>query len=404
MARKPTEGQSAIDLAGGSTSATAVEGGMKSGESPAPERGTVIVEAGELAKAVRRIRPFASQRGSHPILKAVRMTTEENGLRLTVCNGEQWMTTTVPARADEFDIAVSVADLGEIAGELEGRIKIKRPTAAVVSLEDQVIDARLLAYPAGEFPELPKLEERTGEAKIEVAEIDKIVSQAGFAVSDDMSRAYLTGLFFGSNDKGRIAVATDTHRLAVCPIEFIEGHIDGIVPYNAVRAFPWASAGTVQAYQYEGKIDLRYDGYRLVSNLLIGQYPNWERVVPAEFTRMWTVDRREMIRSIRRAMIYGRDNANRIRFTAEGDSIKVSGRSEDRGEIAVKVPMISKNGQIEIAFNGRYLIDALNACGTDGAVFEMTEPARPAVIRPVADLKPELHPKNFVVVMPMALG
>lgn len=110
------------------------------------------------------------------------------------------------------------------------------------------------------------------------------------------------------------------------------------------------------------------------------------------------MDRDELSVNIKRAMILARDSANRIRFSGQGEKIVISARSEDKGEAKEEVAMVSKNGDVDIAFNGRYVIEALNALEGEGVRAEMTESSRPAILRPTDS------EDTFCVVMPMAMG
>jgi DNA polymerase-3 subunit beta len=81
-----------------------------------------------------------------------------------------------------------------------------------------------------------------------------------------------------------------------------------------------------------------------------------------------------------------------------GDTVVISSRSEDKGEAKEEVACVSKNGDMKIAFNGQYVLEALAAMEADGVKAEMTEPSRPAVLRPT-----EGGDDHFCVVMPMAV-
>jgi len=99
-------------------------------------------------------------------------------------------------------------------------------------------------------------------------------------------------------------------------------------------------------------------------------------------------------------LILARDNANRVRFKGQGDQILLSARSEEKGEAKEEVPMIPQNGDVEIAFNGKYVQDALSQIGGQGVRIEMTESSRPAVFKPADDESNSY----YCVIMPMALA
>lgn len=358
----------------------------------------------DFASALAIAASASSQRSSHPVLQSIKLEAEGAALKLTGCDGEMWATATAAANVETSggvcvqqkllsDIVTALAD-SEISVELDG---------TVVFLRSKESEWKLLALPADEFPPMPSVENES-QLTLPMGEFRGAVDSVGFAVSDDMSRAYLTGVLFTYDGQVLTMVATDTHRLAVNRMhrEGIGSPLTAIVPEKALRTIkqmPVAEDETITVSFDASRLTVDVGSAKMVAQLLTGAYPNWERVVPQEFTRMWTVDRVELYDNIKRAMILARDNANRVRFSGKGDKVVISARSEDRGEAKEEVPIISKNGEVDIAFNGAYVMQALQSMPTEGVVAEMTEPSRPAVFRPV-----EGGEDRFCVVMPMALG
>ncbi|MCW5939024.1 MAG: DNA polymerase III subunit beta [Fimbriimonadaceae bacterium] len=358
----------------------------------------------ELSDALSIAASASSQRTTQTVLQSIRLKADDSVLNLTGCDGEMWASASLPANVGEpGGICVQQKLLSEIVAALgDGPVEISLEGTSVVMRHDQS-EWKLLAFPEDEFPNMPEIQPQA-ELTLPMSEFKEAVEGVSFAVSQDFTRAHLTGVLFNYDGAVLTLVATDTHRLAVNRIHRpgIGSQINVIVPEKAlrtIRALPIAP---------ESPLVLQFDGSRLIvdagtakmtSQLLTGQYPNWERVIPQEFTRAWTIDRVELFENIRRAMILAKDSANRVRFSGKGDRVIISARSEDRGEAKEELPVISKNGELEIAFNGRYVMDAINSLGSDGVVAEMTESSRPAVFRPS-----ENGENRFCVVMPMALS
>ncbi|MCC6403713.1 MAG: DNA polymerase III subunit beta [Fimbriimonadaceae bacterium] len=345
-----------------------------------------------------------SQRTAHVYHQSIRIVAEDAKLTLTGNDGEMWATASCPAEVgDPGEICVQQRLLAEIVGVLpEGTLELElRGTQLWLRLGHG--EWLLTTFPADEFPPEQTVSEGAS-LTLPMGELNAAVESVIYAVSDDSSRQHLTGVLFQYDGNELSLVATDTHRLAVKRLrrEGIGNNVDAIVPAKALRAIKQLPVDA------ETEIVLRLDSERLsvdvgsarvVTQLLSGQYPSWERVVPREFTRQWTVDRNELLDNVRRVLVIGKDNANRIRFSGKDDRVMISARSEDRGEANQEIPAISRNGDVEIAFNGRYIVDALMAMPGDGVVAELTEPSRPAVIRPA-----EGGEDRFCVVMPMALS
>lgn len=356
---------------------------------------SVSVDSGVLMAALRSVAGSVNNKSSHPALRSVRLRADRNLLTLTTCSGEHWSETTVETDSlDGLDVLAPHAALSKFVAECEGRVSLTKE-GVVLNGESGPMTFRLLSMPIDDFPVVPDV---SGDVcKVTLGELRRVWEKVAYCASDDMSRAYLTGLYF---EDGK-AVATDTHRLAVCPVSFKEGSLSGIFHLSAFRPFVNGKEGddaTVTVTVSEDRSKTEHAGLTVTAQKIKGAYPNWQRVVPQEHTKSWTLDKLELVKAVRTAMLMAKDNANRVRLKGAGMGLTVSARSEDVGECSRSCMCASSGGDVEIAFNGRYLLDALRACDSEGVCFETTEPSRPAVIRGVPDAP------GFVVVMPMALG
>jgi DNA polymerase-3 subunit beta len=364
----------------------------------------VTVTKENFADALEIAHSATSTRAAHPVLTTLRLTAKDGKLELTGCDGEMWAIAAAAANVeDEGGICLSANLLNQIVNSLSaGDIVVEvQGTSAV--LRHGKSEWKMMAFPSEEFPDVPEVSP-TSELELEMNELRRAVDSVAYAVCDDPSRPVLTGVLFNYDGQTLTLVATDTHRLAVNQIERegIGSSLSVVVPNKALR-----SLRTLNVADDE-KIKVSFDDQRLfldvgtakiTAQLLSGNYPNWERVVPNESTRSWTMDREEFMENVNRALILAKDNAYRVRFACEDETLVISARSEDKGEGREEVGVVSNNGNLEIAFNGRYVKEALQAFETEGVKAEMTESSRPAIFRPV-----DASDGRFCVIMPMALG
>lgn len=358
----------------------------------------------DLGDALSVAAAASSVRTALPVLASIRLQTVDGGVSLLGCDGEMWAHATAAARVETTGaVCVNQKLLSDIVNNLpEGEVEVSLEGTQVF-LRLGVSEWRLMAFPADEFPPIPAITP-AANLTLPAGHLKKAIASVSYAVSDDTSRPVLTGVLFTYDGETLTLVATDTHRMAVTKIkqEGIGTAVTAIVPEKALRVIKnltLADNDDLTIGFDDARLTVDIGSAQVVSQLLSGTYPNWERVVPGEYTRSWTMDKGELYENIKRAMILARDNANRIRFKGEGDKIVLSARSEDKGEAKEEVSIISKNGDVEIAFNGRYVMEALNALEAEGVRAEMTESSRPAILRPV-----EAEDETFCVVMPMAIG
>lgn len=358
----------------------------------------------DLHEALNLAATASSVRTAMPILSTLHIVAEASQIILTGCDGEMWAERKILANVKEpGSVCVSAALVRELISKLpDGNISIESDGGMVYVRFGQS-DWRMMGLPSEDFPSFPEINEKNS-LSLTMGEFREVVDGVAFAVADDSTRPVLTGVQMKYDGENLILVATDTHRLAVRKLtkSGIGSNMEAIVPEKALKAIrnlPLTDEEEIKVIFDESQIAVDSGPARVACQLLVGQYPNWEKVVPAEATRTWMVERVELIDNVNRAMILAKDSANRIKFSGKGDQVVISARSEDKGEAKEEVAAVSKNGDIDIAFNGRYVLDALTALRCDGVRAEMTEPSRPAVFRPVEDQE-----RHFCVIMPMALG
>ena len=346
----------------------------------------------------------SSQRSALPILMTVRIEAADSGLTLLGCDGEMWAQRKVLAHIENPGaICVSSQLLKDVVSNLpDGQVTLEVDGTSVF-LRQGASEYKLMILPADEFPKIPEVVENS-QLALSMGELRTAVDSVMYAVAEDQSRPQLTGVLFVYDGEVLTLVATDTHRLAVRRLhqEGIGSKIHAILPAKALRsikALPLNDDDTVTVRFDDTRLAVDAGDCKVVSQLLAGTFPDWERVVPKEHTRTWTVDRAELLDNIKRTLIIAKDSANRIRFSGSGDQVLLSARSEDKGEAKEMVSVVSKDGDIEIAFNGRFVQDVLGSLKSDGVRAELTESSRAAVFRPI-----EGGDNQFCVIMPMALG
>lgn len=347
----------------------------------------------------------SSLRTSLPILQNLKIEAGEGGLRVVGCDSEMWVERKVACMVDDPGaVCVQARLLVDLVSSLpEGDVQLKVLDDQHLLMQQGASEYRMNTLEAEDFPEPPDYGGE-GELSLAMGVLRDAVDSVIFAVSQDAHRPILTGVLFSYDGDTLTLVATDTHRLAVRKVKQpgIGASITAVVPEKALKAIkhlPLGDEDVVTISFGNGRLGVAAGGAKVVSQLLAGTYPNWERVVPTEFTRTWTVELDQLEEKVKRARIIARDNANRVKLSGKGDQILISAHSEEKGDAKEEVHMVASNGDVEIAFNCDYVLDAVGVIKGQGVKIEMTESSRPAVFRPADD-----DGSYFCVIMPMALA
>lgn len=357
----------------------------------------------ELFEAVSAANAAASGRSPIAILQNLKLDGDETGMRVLGCDGEMWVERRVACMVEEPGaVCVPSKLMNDLVSNLpDGDIQLQTSDTQGMLLKQGASEYRVLTHEPSDFPEPPSFGGE-GELTLKMGVFKDAVDSVLFAVSTDSHRPILTGVLFQYDGTTLTLVATDTHRLAVRRVaqEGIGSNVTAVVPERALRAMKNMPIGDDEDITIRfggGRLGVDSSGARIISQLLAGTYPNWERVVPSEFTRAWRVEADQLVERVKRVLILARDNAFRIRMSGTGDQLLLTARSDERGEAKEQVTMLPQNGDIEIAFNGNFIRDALSGIKGPGVRIEMTENSRAAVFRPTDD------DTYLCVIMPMAL-
>jgi DNA polymerase-3 subunit beta len=365
----------------------------------------VTCERRELHEGLQTVARAVSGRSSLPILGNVLMEPGADALRLAATDLELGIERFVPARiAEPGPVTLPAKTLSEIVGVLpEADVTI----AADAGGGDVVITCRRSEYriqglPAEEFPVLPEVG-ADATFSLPEKELRDIIRQTILAASVDDTRPILTGVYTLLENHTLVMVATDTHRLAHRRGTVAEaaGEVTAIIPARALnelsRVLEAESEQPVHVRLDKNQVQFRTERTAVVSRLIEGQFPKYEKVIPSEYTRKLTIQKEEMQQAVRRVAVVARENSSRIVLRTAGEALTFTAEAPALGRAFEEVEVIREGDDIQIAFNARYLQDVLGVLDSEGLYLEMTEPLRPAVVRPVDG------PDYLMVVMPMSL-
>jgi DNA polymerase-3 subunit beta len=162
----------------------------------------------------------------------------------------------------------------------------------------------------------------------------------------------------------------------------------------------------VRTLSDEGSVNVSFDdrqvAFRLnrieyVSNQIDGKYPNYEAVVPKEFSRELRFQKPPMLAAIRRAAILSDIKNSAITVHFQGDKVSIEAESYDKGRIHEEIPAVVQGEDFKMVFNYKFLQDVLKAVDKEEVVLQVNQPTTPAVFRGADE------DSYFYLVMPIKL-
>jgi len=126
----------------------------------------------------------------------------------------------------------------------------------------------------------------------------------------------------------------------------------------------------------------RLEHVELAAQLIDGNFPDYNQIVPKTFNTRVQVQTSEFLKACKAANVFARDAKYAVRLDITPGGVTVQAVSAETGDNIGHVDASVEGEPLQIAFNGKYLIDHVSAVGTEGAAIELTTPSAPAVFRP----------------------
>lgn len=391
-----------------------------------------------LAKGLSIVGRAVSSRSTMPVLANILIEASDNQLRLAATNLEIGVTCWIGAKVeDPGSITVPARLLTEFVNSLPPeRIDMELIVRTqTLNLRCASFDANMKGIDAASFPIIPTVESVMGGAdngfeplKIELPSsgLRKMVDQVVFAASTDESRPTLTGVEVTFKEDRLTMAATDGYRLSVRS-SIVDGVLPAtpttvIVPARSLSELARISADADETrpvqvlvtqernqilFQIWGKGSESKGGafhrVELASQLIDANFPDYRAIIPKTHTTRTVVDTAALLKAVRVAFLFARDNANIVRLKiqpangATPGHLNLAATSADMGDSVNQLDAMVEGDDLEISFNAKYLIDVLSQIDEPQVIIETTQPTRPGTIRPVGMGEEEfLH-----VVMPM---
>ena len=358
-------------------------------------------------KKISFVNHAVSNRSQLPILLNLLLLAKKGKFFISATDLEIGIEISVPASIEEDGgTTVPAKTFYELLGNIsKGKITLYTKNNSLFFEADKIKTVFQTISPE----EFPKIYDERGDGiatidnKTLVGDLPRVV----LAAANDVGRPALSGVLIKKEEKGGgfLMVATDGYRLSLKKgkgSEKLAGKKDQeslLVPARLIRELvsvkDWA--GDIEIYSSSGNNQILFflEDAVLVGRLIEAEFPNYEKIIPSDFSTRVVTDREEFQKAVKTCSIFAREAANIIKLSLEKGKIVVSASAPSLGETSVDVEAVLDGEENEIAFNARYLLEFLGSVNSEKIIFEMTGPLNPGVFK-LDDDKDFLH-----IIMPI---
>lgn len=226
-----------------------------------------------------------------------------------------------------------------------------------------------------------------------------------FAVASDQIRPQLMGILWDVKPDGIIFVATDTRKLVKYENKSAQPGIERrlILPLKPAVLLKQllSKEEDVKVVLTDKSATFTTERLTLSCRLIKGNFPPYERVIPADNPFVATFDRESILTAVRRVSVCA-DPAHglmKLRFTHGLLEIKVDDTSHSTFAVE-KVPCDYDGRDLVIGFSAGYLIEIFNTLPTENILMKLADPSRPGVFVPEENAE---NTDLVIILMPMTV-
>jgi DNA polymerase-3 subunit beta len=326
-----------------------------------------------LLKPLQAVSGIVERRHTLPILANVLLEPKDGKLYVTATDLEMQITahsdlevkdgaaTTVAARKLQ-DLLRALPDDALLSVDATGNKMAVRAGRSRFNLQ---------TLPAADYPRITLGQEKLQSLTLPQKDLRSLLKLAEFAMAQQDIRYYLNGMLLVVDTNVLQAVATDGHRLSWASLA-VEGSYtrqEVILPRKTVLELGKLLADVDDPVSIDilaNQVRFRFANVELVSKVVDGKFPDFNRVIPTGHTKIVELTRPELLAALQRAAILSNEKFRGVRMVLATDQLKIICSNSEQEEAEEELPIAYKGDALDIGFNITYLLDALqNVLSTD---------------------------------------
>jgi DNA polymerase-3 subunit beta len=355
-----------------------------------------------LLSGVNNVQKAISGKSTLPILQGILIKTENQSIQFAATDLEIGIRCEVPAQVIEEGIIVVPAKLfTEVVRKLPDTIITLEEKDKAITIGYHQSEIVLNGYDPEEFPLLPELYDPISFT-ITTAVLKNMIRLTVFSCAIEENRPVFTGVLLQIEGSCIRLVATDTHRLAYSISEIPnpeELNFSGIIPaktlseiYRLLR-----DEDEILTISFSNnQVVFQFGTIYLVSRLIEGVFPNYKQVIPQTCETKVNLSTKSFLEAVERAslLVSDKNGINIVKLNVEENNLNINQMS-DFGKISEQINIEFEGKEVMIAFNAKFLIEALKVIDSEQIIFEFSGSFSPGVMRPLDD------PNYLYLVLPV---
>ncbi|MEO8260657.1 MAG: DNA polymerase III subunit beta [Acidobacteriota bacterium] len=352
----------------------------------------LVVRKNDLLRELQLFQGIVERKNTIPILANVLMEANGDNVRFLATDLEVGLRSQCAAVVEKSgSLTLPAKKFYEIIKSLpETDIRIATDKGGVKVAADR-FDSRMQTLPREDFPTLPEAGGAVSSTLPRSA-LREMVAKTQFAITGEDTRYFLNGALFVLRPDEMTLVATDGHRLAL--VSVVRDPATSTQAEEVRAILPKKTLGELGRLLVDGEEDISYErgenhlffnvgGRLLISRMIDGQFPAYERVIPKGNDKHIEFERDRLTNAVKRVALLSNERSRAVKFQIENGKVDVTSSSPELGDAHEMLPVEYSGEAMQICFNAQYVLDFLAAVTTDVVSLGLKDEVSQAVMKPV---------------------
>ncbi len=350
----------------------------------------IVCSKEELKKGVDIVSKAVPTRTTMAILECILIDASSDEIKLIANDMEIAIETTIEGQVIERGvIAIDARWFGKIVNDLQNKngeitIETNEKFQTKITCDSLVID--VISKSGEDFPNIPIIQ-RNQPIVISQFTLREIIRQTIFSVSTEDKIKILTGELFEISGNKLKVVSLDGHRVAIRNIELKDSYEDRkiIVPGKTLqeirKIIGGSSEDNTNIFVTDNHIIFEFDKTVVVSRLLEGEYFNISQMISSDYETMIKINKKELYNSIKLSTsMFNEEDKKPIIMNVEDNKLNLK-LSSFIGNFDENIDITKEGKNLQIGFNPKYFIDALNVIEDEEVTIYMLDYKNPCLIK-----------------------
>jgi DNA polymerase III subunit beta len=377
----------------------------------------LVVRKTDLLRELQLFQGIVERKNTIPILANVLLEANGTEVKMLATDLEVGLRSKCTASISKSgSLTLPAKKLYEIVKALpETDVRIEEDRGGVKVAAER-FESRMQTLPREDFPTLPEAS-GTVSATLGRDAIRQMIAKTQFAITGEDTRYFLNGALFLLRPDSMGLVSTDGHRLAHITMardgdkgkaKASKGDAAGdenrvILPRKTLlelgRLLGEGGEGDIQYERGENHLFFQVGDRLLISRMIDGQFPAFERVIPKNNDKHVEFDRDRLTSAVKRVALLSNERSRAVKFQIDKGKVEIASSSPEFGEAKEALMVDYAAAPVTICFNAQYVLDFLGVVETDSVSLDFKDEMSQAVLKPLGG---EGYDYTYVI-MPMRI-